>query len=54
MTVDAGLVTLDFALRHGLLPADTHGALQAALTPLRLGRAGPPAFNVFESSQQQR
>lgn len=39
MTVDAGLVTLDFALRHGLLPAGASAALHAALAPLRLGRA---------------
>ncbi|NRF66367.1 DUF4743 domain-containing protein [Aquincola sp. S2] len=37
MTVDAGLVTLDFALRHRLLPAETHAALEAALAPLRIG-----------------
>lgn len=30
MTVDASLVTLDFALRHRLLPADVHAALAAA------------------------
>lgn len=36
MTVDAALTTLDFALRHGLLPHDDHAALQAALNPLRL------------------
>ena len=39
MTVDAGLVTLDFALRRHLLPADEHAALEAAITPLRRGRA---------------
>lgn len=36
MTVDAALTTLDFALRHGLLPPDEHATLQAALNPLRL------------------
>lgn len=39
MTVDAGLVTLDFALRHGVLPADQHAALDAAMAPLRRGLA---------------
>jgi 8-oxo-dGTP pyrophosphatase MutT (NUDIX family) len=39
MTVDAGLVTLDFALRHRLLPAPAHAALEAAITPLRRGSA---------------
>jgi len=34
MTVDAALVTLDFALRHGLLPPDEAPALSAALAPL--------------------
>lgn len=39
MTVDAGLVTLDFALRHGLLPQQAHAELEAAITPLRRGPA---------------
>jgi 8-oxo-dGTP pyrophosphatase MutT (NUDIX family) len=39
MTVDAGLVTLDFVLRHHLLPRDDHGALDAAIQPLRRGFA---------------
>jgi len=34
MTVDAALVTLDFALRHGVLPADQHARLDAAMQPL--------------------
>jgi 8-oxo-dGTP pyrophosphatase MutT (NUDIX family) len=34
MTVDASLVTLDFALRRGLFDASTHAALEAACTPL--------------------
>jgi 8-oxo-dGTP pyrophosphatase MutT (NUDIX family) len=34
MTVDAALVTLDFALRHGLLAAPTHAELAAAAAPL--------------------
>jgi 8-oxo-dGTP pyrophosphatase MutT (NUDIX family) len=37
MTVDAALVTLDFAARHGLLPAPERAPLQAALAPLRIG-----------------
>lgn len=39
MTVDAGLVTLDFALRHRLLEAPDHARLDALIAPLRLGRA---------------
>jgi len=34
MTVDAELVTLDFALRHRLLPANEAGRLARALSPL--------------------
>ncbi|MFZ2990807.1 DUF4743 domain-containing protein [Ideonella sp.] len=34
MTLDAALVTLDFALRHGLLPADTAAALEARCAAL--------------------
>jgi 8-oxo-dGTP pyrophosphatase MutT (NUDIX family) len=34
MTVDASLVTLDFALRHRLLADDAHALLQAAFEPL--------------------
>ena len=34
MTVDAALVTLDFALRHALLPAGEAAALAAAMAPL--------------------
>lgn len=34
MTVDAELVTLDFALRHGLLPADQARFLAQALQPM--------------------
>lgn len=37
MTVDAALVTLDFALRHQLLPEHTHARLSAATAPLWLG-----------------
>jgi 8-oxo-dGTP pyrophosphatase MutT (NUDIX family) len=34
MTVDAALVTLDFALRHALLPAPHAATLEARLAPL--------------------
>lgn len=37
MTVDATLVTLDFALRHRLLPDSAHRLLTAASAPLWLG-----------------
>jgi hypothetical protein len=39
MTVDAALVTLDFALRHRLFDAATHGALEAAAAGLFAGEA---------------
>lgn len=39
MTVDAALVTLDFALRHRLLPTVQHQHLQALSEPLWIGRA---------------
>jgi 8-oxo-dGTP pyrophosphatase MutT (NUDIX family) len=39
MTVDAGLVTLDFALRHRLLAPEDHAGLEAAIAPLRRGPA---------------
>jgi 8-oxo-dGTP pyrophosphatase MutT (NUDIX family) len=39
MTVDAALVTLDFALRHRLLPAPAHAGLRAALEPLLVDSA---------------
>ena len=39
MTVDAALVTLDFALRHRLLPASRHPHLQALAERLWVGRA---------------
>jgi len=39
MTVDASLATLDFALRHGLLPAAEMAALNARTAPLWLGSA---------------
>lgn len=42
MTVDASLATLDFALRHGLLPAAQRAALDAALAPMRVGLADLP------------
>ena len=37
MTVDAALATLDFALRHGLLPEAEADVLAARATPLWLG-----------------
>jgi len=40
MTVDATLATLDFALRHGLLPTGDAEALAHALAPLLCGPAG--------------
>ena len=40
MTVDASLVTLDFALRHRLLPTTQAEALEARLYALRVGAAG--------------
>ena len=40
MTVDAALLTLDFALRHALLPNDQAQALEARLRPLRVGPEG--------------
>ncbi len=46
ITVDAGLVTLDFALRHALLPAEVHGPLAAALTPLRVGSSVLPVQSI--------
>lgn len=48
MTVDASLATLDFALRHRLLPPPQQAALQAALAPLCLA----PAFNQTEMPGQ--
>ena len=42
MTVDASLVTLDFALRHCLLPADAAAALARRATPLWQGMAQLP------------
>jgi 8-oxo-dGTP pyrophosphatase MutT (NUDIX family) len=47
MTVDAGLVCLDFALRHRLLPPERHGMLAAALAPLLRGPAElPPVQSI--------
>ena len=42
MTVDAALATLDFALRHRLLPAAAHDAMAAAIDPLLQGWATLP------------
>jgi len=39
MTVDAALATLDFALRHRLLPGAEHARLAAAMQPLWVGDA---------------
>jgi 8-oxo-dGTP pyrophosphatase MutT (NUDIX family) len=44
MTVDASLVTLDFALRHRLLAGDAHGLLQTAFEPLLA-----PAASTFQA-----
>ena len=43
MTVDAALATLDFALRHRLLPAAAHDAMAAAIDPLLQGWATLPS-----------
>jgi len=43
MTVDAALVTLDFALRHGLLPSAQAQALEARLRALQVDPAGADA-----------
>jgi 8-oxo-dGTP pyrophosphatase MutT (NUDIX family) len=45
MTVDAALVTLDFALRHALLPQDAARRLEAALAARRVDNAA--AVQVF-------
>ncbi|MBI5255260.1 MAG: DUF4743 domain-containing protein [Burkholderiales bacterium] len=42
MTVDAGLATLDFALRHGLLAPAAHARFETALAALRIGHAALP------------
>jgi hypothetical protein len=39
MTVDAALATLDFALRHGLLPKAESPRLESALTTLCCGES---------------
>ena len=39
MTVDAALVTLDFALRHALLPAHAAREIEAGLAPRRIDNA---------------
>jgi 8-oxo-dGTP pyrophosphatase MutT (NUDIX family) len=46
MTVDAGLVTLDFALRHRLLPQDRQSALEDSLSKLRIGTAQLPKHAI--------
>ena len=44
MTVDAALVTLDFALRHSLLPAAQAAPLAQALAPRRVQNPAVQAF----------
>lgn len=46
MTVDAGLVCLDFALRHHLLPPERHGQLEAAMAAFRVGQADLPVQSI--------
>lgn len=46
MTVDATLATLDFALRHRLLPAAAADTLAAALAPLVCGAAAAPSVQT--------
>jgi hypothetical protein len=48
MTVDAALVTLDFALRHSLLPADEAQRLLPRFAELRIAAA----FNPCEVRDQ--
>lgn len=51
MTVDAALVTLDFALRHRLLDDARHGWLARASAPLWVGTAGwPPPSPGIQSN----
>lgn len=61
MTTDASLATLDFALRHRLLPQEPHERLSAALQTLRVPAAlagrfdhpgGEIAFNSTEATPQ--
>lgn len=49
MTVDAALATLDFALRHRLLPADEAAAVEAAAVPLWRGTSDPGPFKTTEA-----
>jgi 8-oxo-dGTP pyrophosphatase MutT (NUDIX family) len=46
MTVDAALATLDFALRHRLLPGDEGLALAGRLDRLRVPHAAAARFNL--------
>jgi hypothetical protein len=48
MTVDAALVTLDFVLRHGLVPDDEARALQPRCAELRIALR----FNECEDRRQ--
>lgn len=49
MTVDAALATLDFALRHGLLPADEAAGVDAAAAGLWHGGADRGPFKTTEA-----
>jgi 8-oxo-dGTP pyrophosphatase MutT (NUDIX family) len=52
MTVDAALVTLDFAARHALLPADEAARIEAGLRRLRETPASATGFKPTEASAQ--
>ena len=47
MTVDAELVTLDFALRHALLPLAKAAPLAAAMAALFAPAGGPGSLTPF-------
>jgi 8-oxo-dGTP pyrophosphatase MutT (NUDIX family) len=52
MTVDAALVTLDFAARHALLPAADAAPIEAGLRRLRHTAAPTAGFKPTEASRQ--
>jgi 8-oxo-dGTP pyrophosphatase MutT (NUDIX family) len=52
MTVDAAVVTLDFARRHGLLPAAAAARVGAGLRALRNTRGAAADFKPTEASAQ--
>jgi hypothetical protein len=54
MTVDASLATLDFALRHGLLPPDSAATLHVALAPLLAGWAQPASTGAGSGAARGR